>query len=120
MSTLNPSKGLQTYNLGPNHPLQGVFSLARAVVYKETGASANYDPFAGKTNKYAESAVVSIVAKGAAAHVVFGDASIANADTADFYVPADTVMYFIVNSAQPYMRVINDSGTPDIYVTEIY
>jgi len=38
----------------------------------------------------------------------------------DYYVPANTIVTFVVDPAYPYIRVIENSGTPDVYVTELY
>lgn len=89
-----------------------------SVTYLTENIAASTDPFASKTNKYAESKVVRLFANGMV-HVRFGSAAPTAVDD-DFPVAANTAQYFVVDKTRPYMAVIQNSGTPDIWVTEIY
>jgi len=113
---------LRSFVLKTGEALQGIFSLSGAVTYKTASTqNVSFDPFAGKTNKYAESAIVH-VSGTVACHVLFGTSAIAAADNEDFRVGmvTQTGSYFVVDSNKPYMRVVDSGTAGDIYVTEIY
>lgn len=81
--------------------------------------SANTDVFSAKTNKYAESHLISIIATGSV-HIRFGGSDVSTATSADFYLPANTEKLFKVNGSAAYIRVIPTSGSAGIYATELY
>lgn len=89
-----------------------------SVTYNTGSVSASTDPFTSKTNKYAESKIVRIMAT-AFGHVKFSAAGTA-ATTDHFPIAANTEYFFVVASGGEFLRVIPTTGSATFYVTEIY
>ena len=100
-----------------NEALQGVFDGSKFVDYVNAAGTSSVDPFSGKTNKYAESSVVKICCPQNCC-VKFSAAGTAAVD-GDYFLPANTVMYFGINANKAFLRVIPLSSAK-VYVTEIY
>lgn len=97
---------------------QAVCEATPSVTYATGSISSSTDPFSGKTNKYAESKVVRIIAS-AASHIKFSSAGTA-ATTSHYYIAANTEYFFVVGSGQEYLRVIPTTGSASFWVTELY
>jgi hypothetical protein len=80
--------------------------------------SASTDPFAAKTNKYAESQVVELFST-VVFHVKFSAAGTA-ATTSDAPFPANIKHRFVIAKDYPYMRIIPTTGTATYYINEVY
>ena len=89
---------------------------SRSKVYKASPSGSSVDPFASKTNKYAESGLVELISD-AAMHFHFGSATLASATTSNYFLPANTRLYVSIDEASKYMRAI---GTGNLYVTELF
>jgi hypothetical protein len=89
-----------------------------ADTYTTGSVSASTDPFTSKTNKYCEKAGVILVGT-AAFHVQWGNASITDATTSDFYWPANKPLYLACEPDNAYMRVIPNTGSATIFATEV-
>jgi len=104
---------------GTNEAVQGAYVVDSSKVYKEAAASGSFDPFASKTNKFAESTLIEVSAT-LGVHIKFGDSDITDATTSDWYIAANFRPFvFAVDKDKPYVRIIPASGTPDVYVREI-
>lgn len=114
MALPNPSSAKYDNNAAIN----GSIDVGASTVYKSTPAAAT-DPFAGKTNKYAESGAVMVTSTGAGVHVKFGAAA-PTADTTNFFIPADIPTIIKITSGKQYMSVIQAAATATVYVTELY
>lgn len=88
----------------------------KSKVWKTTLSGSSADPFSSKTNKYAESALVILVAS-AAMHFKFGESDISAATTSNYYLPANTRLLCAIDSSKPYLRAI---GTGDLYAIEVF
>lgn len=115
------SYGSPTFQQYPNNEaMQGVIIGGKEVVYHTADISSSVDAFSAKTNKYAESPIVRVIAQTKGVHVLWGNSSIGSVDGDDYLVLANTVTDFAVDPAKPYLRVIQESGTAEVYVVEIY
>lgn len=94
------------------------FDASNSVVYRNATISSATDPFAGKTNKYAETAAIMLTCSGKGAHIKFGAAA-PTATTSDFYVPVDSPTVFKVDSNKPYVSIIEDAATAICYTVEL-
>lgn len=103
-----------------NEALQNVYCLATPTTSYKITPGTSTDPFSSKTNKYAESKIVAVTTITKACHVRFGGASIGDATTSDYLIPADTTQYFAIDDNYPYMRLIENANTATVVVTEIY
>ena len=91
----------------------------KSVTYKQTTTPATaYDPFAGKTNKYAESKLVKIIASGAF-NFKWGTTAPTATVNDDFQKGTGNEVLCVVNSAAPYLSIVA-AGAIDVYVTEVY
>ena len=88
-----------------------------SVTYKCT-AIASTDPFAGKTNKYAESKIIRVVSTVKNCYIRFGDVDIGDATNEDYVILKDKEHFFAIDANYPYVRVIDTGAT--IFITEIY
>jgi len=103
-----------------NEVIQDVYCIATpSTSYKITPA-ASTDPFSSKTNKYAESKIISVTTITKACHIRFGDADIGDATTSDFLIPAETTKYFLIDDDYAYVRIIENASAATVVVTEIY
>ena len=101
-----------------NEAIQGVFREADVATYAPD-ASSSVDPFLGKANKYAESKIVRITTETKAVHYVWGASDVADCTTDDDIIPAGTSRTFLVDSAKPYLRLLENAATAVVRVTEI-
>jgi hypothetical protein len=97
--------------------IQGSFNLDAAVVYRNATISSSTDPFAGKTNKYAEANAIMVTCTGQAAHIAFGTTA-PTATTSDFLIPVNTPMVFAIGR-KPYVALIQDAATAVCYTVEL-
>jgi len=106
---------------GPNNEvLQNTYCLGGATVtYTDTSLSSASDPFASKTNKYAESKVIRVACADKGIHIVFG-ATAPTADANDYFIPANTAEYFLIDPTKPYVSIIENAASAKVYVTELY
>lgn len=95
-----------------------VCEASPSVTYATGSVSSSTDPFSSKTNKYAESKLVRIIAS-AAGHVKFSSAGTA-ATTSHWYIAANTEYFFVVADGGEYLRVIPTTGSASFWVSEIY
>ena len=103
-----------------NEVLQGVYCLATpSVTYKPT-VSSSVDPFAGKTNKYAESKVISVTTLAKACHIRFGASDVGACTTSYYCIPADTTEFFAIDDDAAYVRLLENASAATVFVTEIY
>jgi len=87
---------------------------SRSPIYKVSPSGASADPFTSKTNKFAQSKIIRLVAS-ADINFKLGDSDITDADAADHFLPQDTPIFIGIDKDEPYLRVF---GTADVYVTE--
>lgn len=83
--------------------------------------SDSFDPFASKTNKYAESRILRLVSNQGIL-VKFGGSTITDVASTDseYYIPANTIDYIGVDDLYPYVRIISITGTSaSVFVTEV-
>ena len=107
----------RTLQLKNNETLQDAFVYDdKSKSWKSTLSGSSADLFTAKTNKYAESGLVILVAT-AAMHFKFGAAGVSAATTSDYYLPANTRLLCAVDTSKPYLRAI---GTGDIYAVEVF
>lgn len=97
--------------------IQGSYNLDNSVVYRNATISSSTDPFAGKTNKYAEASAIMVTCTGAAAHIAFG-ATAPTATTSNFLIPQNVPMVFDIGS-KPYVALIQDAATAICYTVEL-
>lgn len=97
---------------------KAICAAAPSVTYATASVSASTDPFASKTNKYAESKVIRVIAN-AAGHIRFGS-SAPTAVTTDFYMAANIEYFFVIASGLEYCAVIPTTGNAIFWVTEVY
>ena len=115
------TKSVRTYAHPTNeHTTYHNPACTPSVTYKDASISSSTDPFSGKTNKYAESALVEIRAVTQGVHVVWGDSSVAAADANDYLIPAGESKIFAVIKGKEYLRLIEAAASATVYVTEIY
>lgn len=88
-------------------------------VYHDASISSSTDPFAGKTNKYAEARVVRVIAQTKGVHVLWGGSGVGAADGDDYLVLADTYVDFVVDPDNAYLRLIEESASAEVYVVEL-
>lgn len=120
MTVENSTKSLSPVLYPNNDPINGVFSLDPSKFYTTGSVSVSTDPFASKTNKFAESKVVEITCT-ANFHIKFGNSTITAATTSDWLVSTShKPVYFAVDKDRPYIRVIPNSGSATIFVREIF
>ena len=101
------------------HPIEKAFEISSAVVYKNATISSSTDPFAGKTNKYAETGLIMVVCTGNAAHIKFGS-SAPTATVSDFPILQNTPTYFKIDNAKAFVAIIQDAATAVCYTVEVY
>lgn len=99
-------------------PIQYAFDIANSVVYRNATISSSTDPFAGKTNKYAESAAIMVTCTGAAAHIAFGSVA-PTATTSNFLIPQNAPTYFNIDSNKAFVALIQDAATAVCYTVEL-
>lgn len=117
---IDDRKQLRAGSMKTNEAMQDIYCIASpSVTYKIT-PSASTDPFSGKTNKYAESKVVEITTIGAGCHVVFGGSGVGAATTDDYLIPSGGSRKFLVDSDAAYVRIIQNTTTATVFVTELY
>lgn len=92
---------------------------APSVTYSTGSVSISTDPFTSKTNKYAESKLVEFVST-TAFHVKWSAAGTAAVAATDVLVPANMRRIMVVAPGLEFVRVIADTGSSTIYVTELY
>ena len=127
MSALNPEFSISSVNYKNGESVQGAYDISKSVTYHSTlTADTSTDPFAGKTNKYAESALIRVIVIEEAANAALGihikadGSGISAADVNDYFLQSGKEYFFLVNSNSPYFRIISTSGqTPEVFVTEI-
>lgn len=119
---VNNSASLRMGKGPDNETLDGVFALGGdTAVYYDASISSSTDPFAGKTNKYAESRVIRIIAITQGVHALMGDSSVGTATTANgILIPAGSYMDFQVDTDYPYLRVIQNAAGAAVCVVEFY
>jgi len=103
-----------------NEAIQDVYCIAPPSTSYKSTPGASTDPFSGKTNKYAESKIISVTTITKAIHIKFGASDLTAADTNDYLIPADTTQYFLVDDAKPYVRIIENAATAVVVITELY
>jgi len=126
MSALNPDYSISSVNYKNGESVQGAVELGKSVTYHlSLSADTSTDPFAGKTNKYAESALIRVIVAEEATtigglHIKAGGSGISAADTDDYFLAPNVEYYFQVSSNNNYFRIIGAaSATPQVFVTEI-
>jgi len=103
-----------------NEVIQDAYCIATPSVSYKITPGASTDPFSSKTNKFAESKIIEVTTITKAAHVLFGDSAIGDADTSDYLIPANTSKYFLVDDNNAYVRIIENAATAIVVVTEIF
>jgi hypothetical protein len=117
---ISNNKGMRYAQLDNCEPAQGAVCIAPpSVSYNTASLTGATDPFAGKTNKYAESPVVRVSVGAGIVHVKFGDTA-PTATTGNVVVNAYHHQDFVVDPQYPYMSIINNGTTTNACVTEIY
>lgn len=96
------------------------YAISSPTATYRVATSAAFDPFISKTNKYAESKVISIIAQGSAI-VKFGasDVSDPTSSSNDFYIATGTQSNFLIDTTYPYVRIL-PLGNIVVYTTELY
>jgi hypothetical protein len=97
---------------------RAVCPASPSVTYATGSVSASTDPFSGKTNKFAESKTVRVIAS-AAGHVKFGS-SAPTATTSDYYLAANIEHFFVIAKGLEFMAVIPFTGSASFWITELY
>ena len=96
-----------------NEAIHDVYCLGTpSVTYKITPTSST-DPFAGKTNKYAESKIVEITTLDKGCHVKFSAAGTA-ATNADYTIPANSTRYFAIDTDAAYLRILERASAATV------
>ena len=98
-------------------PIEHAFNWGHAEVYKITPATST-DPFASKTNKYAEVDAVAIISTGKGFHAKWSSAGTA-ASTSDFYFAPDTMYVFRSDTPKKYLRIIQADASATVWVAEL-
>lgn len=127
MSALNPEFSISSVNYKNGESVQGAVELGKSVTYHlSLSSDTSTDPFAGKTNKFAESAMIRVIARAEASdavlgiHIKAGGSGISAADTDDYFLAPNVEYFFPVSSNNNYFRIIGASTqTPEVFVTEI-
>ena len=99
-------------------PVIDALCYAPPTVTYTASVSTSTDPFAGKTNKYAETQVVELFST-----VVFHckwSAAGTSATTGDAPFPANVKHRMVVAKDAPYLRIIPTTGTATYYINEVY
>lgn len=101
--------------------VQGALPLDSTKVYYSASLNSSVDPFASKTNKYAESELVEIVCADKGVCVKFGASNVAAADaTKDWLIPANSSKLFVIDPEKPYLRIIELAASAKVWVREIF
>lgn len=105
---------------GNGEAIQGSIN-ALSPVYRNASLGSSTDPFAAKTNKYAETGCIMIQALAQGIYVKFSASGTAASAAADnHYIPAGGERIFFVNNASKYIRIIEAAGGATSFVTELY
>jgi hypothetical protein len=98
-----------------------MFVAAAPSAHYRVATSNVADPFSAKTNKYAETKILSFIGEKPFLVKFSSDgASISAVTSAEYYIPANTREYMAVDASYPYVRLLNtDSSASAIYITEI-
>ena len=118
--TINQKCSTRNAKFSYNDEAAQAFCLAPPSVTYCCTAAISTDPFASKTNKYAESKVIRVTTIAKQYHIKFGDENIGAATDQDAAIPADATEYFVVDCDYPYVRVIDHGEAGTIYISEIY
>lgn len=119
MSTLNPTKGISVLKYPTGEVAQNFIAPAKATVYQDATVASSTDPFAGKTNKFAESAVLHIYAENTI-HVQFSSDGSTAATTASYPLPGGVIHKIAVDNSKPYLRIISGGTDGDVWTSEVY
>jgi hypothetical protein len=111
-----PSPAVAKYD--NNQAIHYAFNGSGSVVYRNATISSSTDPFAGKTNKYAESQAIMVTCTGAAAHIAFG-ATAPTATTSSWLIPQNTPTVFKIDSNFAFVALIQDAATAVCYTVEL-
>lgn len=105
---------------GNGEVIQGSTS-ALSPSYRDASLASSLDPFASKTNKFAETSSVLIQAIAQGIYVRFSSAgTAASAADNNHYVAAGDKRVFFVNDSTKYIRIIEAAGGATSIVTELY
>jgi len=110
-------KGAQYQN---SEIVQGSISN-NIVSYIDATLNTSKDPFASKTNKYAETEAVEITAKDKGIWIRWskaGTAAVANTDN-NYYLEAGNSKIFFVQEGNRYLRIIEDAASATSIVVEL-
>jgi hypothetical protein len=98
--------------------IETAFDAANSVTYKNATLTTSTDPFAGKTNKYAEAAAIMVTCNTQAAHIKFGS-SAPTATVSDFYIPVNWPMIFKIDPTKAFVALIQDAASAVCYTVEL-
>ena len=113
----NLTKSLTGAKYDNHEVFQG--SIEPGTVYNDASISSSTDPFDSKTNKYCESRAVEICALTKGVHLVWGASTVSAATSTDYLILANACKVFNCNPNKPYLRVIEESASSEIFVTEL-
>ena len=112
---------VERYGIKTNqYQIDNAYVAAPPSAHYVAATSASFDPFITKTNKYAETKLISVVADTPIL-VKFSAAGTAVATSdAQHYIATGTREYFVIDDSYPYVRIISVNGnSARVYVTEI-
>lgn len=118
--TLGTGKSLRDIRHANNSVMDDVYAISSPVTTTTLSTAVSWDPFALKTNKYAESRLIRVLCKTKGCNIRMGASTIGAAVTTDYELIADKPEYFGIDTAYPYVRIIENAATSVMQVTEIY
>ena len=102
-----------------NEDIQKANCISTPSVTYKISPVASTDPFAAKTNKYAESKIVEITTLDKGCHVKFSTAG-TDATANDYTIPTNSSKHFAIDADNAYLRILERASTATVYVTEVY
>ena len=117
--SISLTKQFRVAKTSQNEPILKANCISTPSVTYKALPVASTDPFAGKTNKYAESKIVEITSLDKGCHVKFSSGG-TDATANDYTIPTNETRYFAIDESNAYLRILERASAATVYVTEVY